>query len=281
MTQHAPAKINLSLRILGKREDGFHDLETLMAPLDLVDELTFRNSRTTTLVCESEGVPTDESNLVMKAVRVFEAAYGRKVKQHITLNKNIPHGAGLAGGSSDAATTLLYLNEQLGTQYDEEELMAMAASLGSDVSFFMQSCITRCTGRGEKCEKVADLAQWTSPLCILKPAFASATPRAYQMWAESQEMADFHYAPQSVEGVELVNDLERPVFAKFPLLGLMKNWLLKQEGVKAALLSGSGASLFALTDTLERSQALAEEAKKYFGETLYSYAGWVNPQGQA
>ncbi len=277
-TQFAPAKINLSLRILAKREDGFHEIDTLMAPLDLGDELDFHNSRTTTLSCDMAGVPTDESNLVFKAVRVFEAAYGRKAKQRISLIKRTPHGAGLGGGSSDAANTLLYLNEQLGTQYDAEELAAMAAELGSDVAFFLTPNISRCTGRGEVCAPVPELAAWTSPIFLMKPDFAVATPSAYKNFAASQELPEFTYAPQVVNGVELVNDLERPVFAKFPILGMMKQWLLAQEGVRAALMSGSGASVFALTETPEQADALALAAKAQFGESLFCHSGWVNPQ---
>ncbi len=274
----APAKINLSLRIIGKRDDGFHELDTLMAPLDLGDVLDFHNSRTSTLLCETPGVPTDESNLVFKAVRVFEAAYGRKAKQRITLTKRVPHGAGLGGGSSDAAQTLVYLNEHLGTQFDAEELAAMAAELGSDVPFFLSPTISRCTGRGEICQAVADLATWTSPILIIKPDFAVSTPSAYKALASSLESPEFSYSPQTVDGLELVNDLERPVFAKFPILGMMKNWLLAQQGVRAAMMSGSGSSLFALTESPEQADALAIAAKAQFGQSLFCHSGWVNPQ---
>ena len=106
-TYTAPAKINLSLRVQSKlREDGYHNVDILMAPIDLYDQLDFHNSRTTTLLCDTPGVPTDESNLVIKAVREFEKSYGRKAKQRITLTKRIPHGAGLGGGSADAAVTV-------------------------------------------------------------------------------------------------------------------------------------------------------------------------------
>lgn len=147
-TYTAPAKINLSLRVFGKRDDGFHKVDILMAPLDLVDQLDFHNSRTTTLLCDCPGIPTDESNLVVKAIREFEKAYGRKAKQRITLTKRIPHGAGLGGGSADAAVTLKAVNEIIGTNFTQEELHSMAATLGSDVPFFLNPVISRCTGRG-------------------------------------------------------------------------------------------------------------------------------------
>ena len=169
-TYQAPAKINLSLRVQNKvREDGYHNVDILMAPIDLYDTLDFHNSRTTTIKCDTPGVPTDESNLVFKAVREFEKVYGRKAKQRITLTKRIPHGAGLGGGSSDAAFTLLAINEILGTNYELEELCTMAAALGSDVPYFLTPTICRCKGRGEIVTPVPELAGWSSPSCCSSP----------------------------------------------------------------------------------------------------------------
>lgn len=275
----APAKINLSLRVSSRvREDGFHNVDILMAPIDLQDELDFHNSRTTTLLCDTPGVPTDESNLVMKAVRVFEKAYGRKAKQRITLTKRIPHGAGLGGGSADAAVTLRALNEILGTAYDAEELQAMAAELGSDVPFFLNPVISRCTGRGEIVTPMPELAAWSSPIVLLKPAFGVSTPTAYKGLTCSRRHKTVSYGAQQVGDITLINELERPVFAKFPVLGLMKMWLLEQEGVRAALMSGSGSSLFALTETAEQAQAIAVAAQEAFGSRLFTHCGTVNPQ---
>ena len=175
-TYQAPAKINLSLRVTGKRDDVYHNVDILMAKLDLTDSLDFHNSRTTTLQCEMPGVPTDESNLVIKAVREFEKAYGRKAKQKITLTKNIPHGAGLGGGSADAAITLRACNDIIGTNYSDEELSTMAAALGSDVPFFLNPVISRCTGRGEIVTPEPELAEWSSPVVLLKPQFQPPAP---------------------------------------------------------------------------------------------------------
>ncbi len=274
----APAKINLSLKVLGKREDGFHKVDIIMARLDLEDELDFHNSRTTTLLCDTPGVPTDESNLVFRAVREFEKVYGRKAKQRITLTKRIPHGAGLGGGSADAGVTLRALNDIIGTNYDMEELAAMAANLGSDVPFFLNPVLSRCTGRGEIVKPLPAFASWSSPVVLLKPQFGVATPTAYKRFAGSRRLQGIPYGVQEVDGLRLVNDLEKPVFEKFPVLGLMKRWLLGREGVRAALMSGSGSTMFALTETPEQARAVAEAALAELDTTLFTYCGTVNPQ---
>lgn len=278
-TYTAPAKINLSLRVQSKvREDGYHNVDILMAPIDLCDQLDFHNSRTTTLLCDTPGVPTDESNLVIKAIREFEKSYGRKAKQRITLTKRIPHGAGLGGGSADAAITLKAVNEIIGTNYDMEELGAMAANLGSDVNFFLHPVISRCTGRGEIVKPVPELAGWSSPLVLIKPPFGVSTPSAYKALTCSRRFKTINYGAQKVDGITLVNELERPVFAKFPILGIMKMWMLQQDGVRAALMSGSGSTIFALTETPEQAQTIAALARAEFGESLFTHCGTVNPQ---
>lgn len=274
----APAKVNLSLRVKEKRKDGFHDIDTIMAKLDLADELDFHNSRTTTLLCESPGVPLDESNLILRAVREFEKSYGRKAKQRITLTKRVPMAAGLGGGSADAAATLLALNERLGTQYDSEELSAMAAAIGSDVAFFINPLLSRCTGRGEQVRPLAQFAEWSSPIVILKPQFGVSTKRTYEAFEGSRRMQGFYYDEQNVNGLRMRNDLERPVFAKFPFLGQLKSWMLERHGVRAALMSGSGSSMFALTETPQQALQLAQDALAEVDPTLFTYCGIVNPQ---
>lgn len=277
-TYKAPAKINLSLRVKGKREDGFHEVDILMAALDLCDELEFHNSRTTTLLCDTPGLPLDETNLVMRAVRAFEKVYGRKAKQRITITKRIPMQAGLGGGSSDAATTLLALNEVLGTNFSTEELREMAAELGSDVAYFLTPGICRCTGKGELVTPMPELAEWTSPIVLLKPSFGVSTPTAYRLLESAKPLPGIPYEPQKVDGVVLENHLEKPVFSKYPYLGLLKRWALQQEGVRAAMMSGSGSTIFALTHTPEQAQALAQAAKEQVDATLTTFCGTVNPQ---
>lgn len=274
----APAKVNLSLRVKGVRADGYHEVDIIMAKLDLADELEFHNSRTTTLLCDEPGVPTDESNLIVKAIQEFEKHYGRKAKQRITLTKHIPHAAGLGGGSSDAAATLLAVNEILGTQYTSEELGEMAAAVGSDVPFFLNPVVSRCTGRGEQVRPMAPFSAWTSPIVLLKPRFGIPTAWAYGALAGSKRMKGVPFDTQIVRGLRLSNDLERPVFEKFPFLGMMKKWLLERPGVNAALLCGSGSCMYALTETPEQAMQVATDAKKELDPTLFTYCGIVNPQ---
>ncbi len=277
-TYSSPAKVNLSLRIKGKRADGFHDVDMLMAKLDLVDELDFHNSRTTTLLCDDPLLPTDGNNLIIRAILEFEKHYGRKAKQRISLTKRIPWAAGLGGGSSNAATTLLAVNEILGTQYSPEELSEMAAAVGSDVPFFLNPVLSRCLGRGEQVRPLVAYAEWTSPIVLLKPQFGVSTPWAYGAFEASRRLREVMYDIQTVRGLRLSNDLERPVFAKFPILAMFKMWLLKRKGVQAALMCGSGSCMFALTETPEQARRVADDAKQQLDPTLFTYCGIVNPQ---
>lgn len=154
----------------------------------------------------------------------------------------------------------------------------MAAAVGSDVAFFMNPVISRCTGRGEQVRPLGNFAAWTSPIVLLKPAFGVSTPRAYQDYASSRRLRDIPYDVQTVNGLRMSNDLERPVFAKFPFLGMLKSWMLGRPGVQAALMSGSGSCMFALTETPEHARQLAADALQEIDASLFTYCGTVNPQ---
>src|SRR5262249_1850957 len=133
----ARAKINLSLRILGKRPDGFHEIDTLIAPVELADEVMVESAASFSFTCSDGSLPTDDSNLAARAARLFGERIGRPMLVHIHLEKKIPHGAGLGGGSSDAAAVLLALNERANDALSPADLHALAAQLGSDVPFFL------------------------------------------------------------------------------------------------------------------------------------------------
>lgn len=246
----APAKINLSLRVLRRREDGFHEISTRIGALELGDTLTVESvagQQKFQFTCSEATVPGDETNLVVKAVRLLERDHGRFPGLKIHLEKRIPHGAGLGGGSSDAALTLRMLNELLQLNLSDDVLMVRAAALGSDVPFFLKEGLCDCTGRGEILSPVGNVKlDW--PILLVKLPFGVPTPWAYGEWAESEEIPDIDYGPQHVDGIELVNDLERPVFQKHFILAHLKQWLRDQSGVRGALMSGSGSVVFAILD---------------------------------
>ncbi len=268
----APAKLNLSLRILGKREDGFHALDTLMVRLpELADEIEFSHAETFTFACSDPSVPGDESNLVVKAVRAWEAASGETCRLRIFLKKKIPHGAGLGGGSSDAATTLLGLNQLLGEPLDQKTLHSIAAELGSDIPFFLTPGAARCTGRGEIIESAPSPP--ALPVLLLKPGFGVATPDAYKRWKDSKEIPGIPYGPQAFPWGELVNDLERPVFEKHRFLAEVKQWLLERPEVAGAMMSGSGSTMFAVLNEESDADALVDAAKEALDPTMWSWSG--------
>jgi 4-diphosphocytidyl-2-C-methyl-D-erythritol kinase len=268
----APAKLNLSLRILGKREDGFHEIDSLMVILPgLCDQIEFREAEEFAFQCDDPSVPSDEQNLVVKAVRAYESAIGGLCKLQISLRKKIPHGAGLAGGSSDAATTLLGLNRLHDFRLNVDALHRLAASLGSDIPFFLTEGASRCTGRGEKVEAVPPPPFLR--ILLLKPAFAVATPDAYQRWEDSLEIPGIFYGPQNHAGINFVNDLERPVFAKHRFLAELKQWLLERKEVKAALMSGSGSTIFAVLNDDADPESLAHAAHLEVDPELWSWSG--------
>lgn len=267
----APAKINLSLRILGRRPDGFHDLRSLMVPISVFDELRFEHKEDGDLefLCDAPEIPLDDANLVVRAVRLFCCSFGFLPRLRVELVKQIPHGAGLGGGSSDAATTLLALNALFETELSRETLAELAAELGSDVPFFLYQSAAWIGGRGERVEPVGTLPN--VPLLLVKPPFGIPTPWAYQHWKDSEEIPGVLYTPQHCATGELVNDLERPVFQKFILLADIKTWLCAQPEVEAALMSGSGSTVFAVLREKADGYPLGERLAQEFGTTLWVF----------
>ena len=271
MQLFAPAKINLSLKILGRREDGFHEIESLMTPISLADELTIEPSDPgISFSCDDQSLPAGEENLVLKAARSFFAEIKGKPRVRIRLRKKIPHGAGLGGGSSDAASTLLGLNEMHGQPLALSRLRNLGAEIGSDVPFFLLKGAACCRGRGEIVEPVPGLAKLM--LLLLKPEFGVPSPWAYQRWRESRQLPDVDYSPQTVGDLVLENDLERPVFEKYLFLAQTKMWLRKQPEVAGALLSGSGSTVFAVLRGGADAKEMAVRVKKELDPGF-----WVHP----
>ena len=274
MTINAPAKLNLSLEIVGKREDGFHELDTLMIPVKgLHDTLTFTVAGKYALRCDDSKVPTDESNLVTKAVRLFEQETGCEVTHEVLLTKRIPHGAGLGGGSSDAAKTLEVLNELYGTSLPLVELHDLCSKLGSDVPFFLYNSPCRCKGRGEEVEVIDRVEPFG--VCLLKPDFPVSTPDVYKRWSESKPLKGISYSPQEGPYGMMVNHLELPVFEKYLFLAECKRWLLDQPEVKVAQMSGSGSTMFAILQDVTQSEALILRARNELDPNFFAWSGVV------
>ena len=269
----APAKINLSLKVLGRRSDGFHEIETLIAPISLCDEIKIERrsgKHEIAFRCDDPSVPKGEDNIVVRAAKVFFEEMKITNGVSIVLKKRIPHGAGLGGGSSDAASTLLALNELLETNLPSEALAKMAEMIGSDVPFFISQSAAVCKGRGELVRPTR-LREQLSVL-LLKPEFGVPTQWAYSWWQDSREIPGVSYGAQQFTQQSFMNDLERPVFEKFVFLAQLKMWLLKQPEVGAALMSGSGSTVFAVIPDNAAIDQLATRAKAELDPELWTCA---------
>lgn len=267
----APAKINLNLRILGRNEaTGYHDIETWMAPVTLADELRveLREAPGIALTCSDPELDNGSGNLAWQAADLFLRETRHPGGASIELHKHIPHGAGLGGGSSDAAAVLKALNKQAGQPLEIVALEKLGARLGSDVPFFIRAQASMARGRGEI------LAPRPLPqpldLLLMRPPFAVETAWAYRRWSAGKFCPVEWTAPQLHDGIEIYNDLERPVFAKFIILAAMKKWLLAHSLVAAAAMSGSGSCLFAILRDARGAGQLAAEAREEFGQSLWT-----------
>ena len=262
----APAKVNLSLRVLRRRDDGFHDIDSLMVPVSVADrlEITQREAGGLEFRCSDPELPVDDRNLVVRAAHLFCAKFGIEPHLRINLQKEIPHGAGLGGGSSDAAATLLALDKLFATHASLGEL---AAQLGSDVSFFLQRSAAMVRGRGELVAPTN--FPHTLPLLLIKPPFGVPTPCAYQQWQDSREIPGVRYVAQELPWGTLVNDLERPVFEKYVFLADLKMWLLAQPEIAGALMSGSGATIFGVLRDEETPNELQARVSSAFGPNIW------------
>ena len=266
----SPAKVNLWLRILGRREDGFHDVDTRMCPLDLHDDVEIDQTDGTgiEISCSDPEVPTDEGNLVWGAARSYLEEAGMSGGLRIHLEKRIPSGAGLAGGSGNAATVLRALDGMRERPLGLARLTPLAAAIGSDVVFFLHGGACDCTGRGEIVTPVPEGGP-SLHLLLVKPDFGVSTPWAYGALRDSVELPGVDYTPQALPWGEMVNDLERPVFSRHLVLAEMKGWLRQQPGVAGALMSGSGSTMFAVLKDEERGPELQEAARERYGESAW------------
>lgn len=262
------AKVNLTLRVLGRRDDGFHEVFTILQMVSLHDTLRFElMGGDIRLTCDDARIPTDSSNIVLRAAEKMRSRYQVSLGASIHIEKRIPSPGGLGGGSSNAAVTLLALNRLWKIDAPIDKLSSIGSELGADVPFFLHGGTAHGTGTGSTIEPTDDQA--SMDMIIVTPDVSVSTRSAYaSLAAEPLTNADaerilLNYYLGAARGPEMVNDFEKMVFAAFPEIERVKATLL-ELGAETALMSGSGASVFGIFDNEETRQtalkALGTEA---------------------
>ncbi|MGZ4974422.1 MAG: 4-(cytidine 5'-diphospho)-2-C-methyl-D-erythritol kinase [Limisphaerales bacterium] len=281
LEKQSPCKVNFLLNLLGKRPDGFHELETLMHPVSVYDRLTFeRKGSGIQLTCSDPTLPIDSKNLVYRAADLFLKTVGIPDGIRIHLDKHVPTAAGLGGGSGDAAVTLLGMNEVFGTALPTDKLVELAASLGSDIPFFLQNRPAIGVGRGEQIKPLDPFSCLRGKSIILvHPGFGISTPWAYQQMSKFPEAQNgkpgraeklaLLLANGDLGGAtkEFYNSLEAPALKKYPLLVLFQDFF-REHGALATLMSGSGSATFAIVDSQSVAEQTLEKFKSHFGEKM-------------
>lgn len=280
--KRSACKVNLLLNILGKRADGFHELETLMHPVQLFDELEFSVSPTgVELTCNDIGLPTDSRNLVHRAATAFLSASGITSGLKIHLEKRIPQAAGLGGGSGNAAITLSGLNELFGLPLTADKLHDLAARLGSDIPFFLQQQPALAIGRGEQIIPLPAFPALKEAVFVLvHPGFGIATAWAYKELARfptalngergrANRLAQLLQMDSlDIAGRQFYNSLEGPALEKYPILALYQE-CFRENGAPAALMSGSGSTTFAVARNQTQAEQLVEAFRSKFGDSSW------------
>jgi 4-diphosphocytidyl-2-C-methyl-D-erythritol kinase len=280
ITIDACAKINLGLRVKDARADGFHEVQTILQTIDLADRVTCEAKRGPfRLVCtaatsHASDVPADRTNLVWKGAQLLWEAAGRDGQPRdaaVTLEKKIPMRAGLGGGSSDAAAALRALRRVWKMRVADEELQAIASRLGSDVPYFFIGGTALGLGRGEELYALEDLPRWW--VVLIFPPFGVSTAEAYE-WLDAHRVrtgrvaAEPRYLENSWMGrlIPLVNDLERPVIERHPVIGKLRD-RLTALGAELAAMSGSGSTVFGVFTSARVADAAARKLRQSGAKT--------------
>ncbi len=272
LTTRAHAKINLDLRLGERRPDGFHPIDTLFVRTGVADQVSASPSPDGSLSLRIDGDPSlsaGPDNLVLRAAQALREKTGIRAGANITLRKEIPQGAGLGGGSSDAAAALKLLRDLWSVRISDQELAEIGTDLGSDIPFFLQSHPARGTGRGEILKAIPlQSLPWA---ILIHPGFGSPTADAYRRYAVNrrpgEEGASLPLPLASGKTYELRprNDLEPAVEEKFLWIRAARIWLSRQPGVLVARMSGSGSTVFGLFRTDQDLRSVEKSARAYFG----------------
>ena len=242
---YSPAKINLYLRVLSRRADGYHEIASLIQAVSLFDELSIKISDRDRFFCSDPLLAVDDRNLVIKALNLFRKKSSISSCFEISLIKKIPHEAGLGGGSSNAATTLWGINQLLGFPISTRDLQSWSAEIGSDIPFFFSLGIAHCTGRGEKVENLSATCnfQADSPMTLVKPAFGLSTPQVFARCSPVGDLDPDNYLEGVLEGTEeRINDLEMAALQLAPQITDLKKEMALS--LKRPMMTGSGSVFF-------------------------------------
>ncbi|GBF90380.1 4-diphosphocytidyl-2-C-methyl-D-erythritol kinase [Raphidocelis subcapitata] len=259
MQVFSPSKVNLFLRIVRRREDGYHDLASLFHVIDLGDDMELEvlppGAGEDLLQCSDPTIPCDGRNLVIKALNLFRAKTGEAARFRVRLDKRVPHGAGLGGGSGNAATTLWAANELAGRPASDAQLLEWSGEIGSDISVFFSSGAAYCTGRGEIVEDVPPPLPLDTPLLLVKPPIGLSTPQIFKALdlgrrsaAEPRALLGGLAAAGRLSDALCVNDLEQPAFDTLPELLALKRRLAAAGDAAgrrfdAVFMTGSGSTI--------------------------------------
>lgn len=263
------AKINFGLNIVEKRSDGFHNLETIFYPIELCDKLTFEKAENFSFSSNIPSLDIDPSNLVIKAFNIVEKYIGKKLNAKITLEKNIPIGGGLGGGSSNAAHTLVSIPLLFGFEIPQDLVRNMASTLGSDVPFFIKPIPSYASSRGEILEPI--FFDINKPLLIVNPKIHISTKWAFQNITPRKPDVNLKDIIQNNNNFSdfkntVINDFEDLVIKTYPELSKLKSTLY-DFGAEFVLMSGSGSTFFAIFSDFE----MADYAKQFFDTKYFCY----------
>lgn len=270
MKVKAPAKINLGLHVINNRKDGYHNIETVFYPISLYDELEINKGEKFNFICSNSNIELDKNNSILKAKIALEEEIGVKLECTIHLKKYIPIGAGLGGGSSDAAAVLKALNESYNLNISVSSLELLAGKIGSDVPFFIKAVPCFATKKGEEMEELNLTLPF--PILIVNPDIHISTKWAYEnikpLNPETNLQIIFNSFNNDFERLReyVKNDFEKIVFNKFPSIKEIKEQLYK-EGALFALMTGSGSTVFGIFPDL----ITAKKAKRKFNKNYFTF----------
>lgn len=258
--------------MIGLREDGYHEIDSIMQSVSLFDHITLsRQTAGITIKTSDLRIPSDERNTAFKAAKVFLDKTGIEQGVVIEIEKNIPIAAGLAGGSADAAATLVGLNQMFGTGLTGSDLINLGAEVGSDVPFCIEGGTARCRGRGEIVEKLEIPEVGKLIFVIVKPEVSISTKWAYEnfdrVFIAEGRLAGTH---QQITGITLYNDLEKAVLPQYPEVERIKKRLI-HLGCPQALMSGSGSAVFGIVDNETQAQTIYREVLKDYPRSFLVY----------